>query len=408
MIFLQAKFRLLSFFFISSFLIIFSCINPYKVEIEASRSYLIVDGTITNSDELPIISIFETNEASNFKSSQFTSTISPKPQDVKPVSKSKVKVIENGTITYNLTEIQPGYYQMPTGFIGKIGNMYKLEFEKANGEKFASTTEKMLSVSSINKVFDTFNQAGIKDKLADGGKIATNDIFIDFNDPGNIKNFYKWRWISYEIQNICETCRGGRYYRTQSNLGPSGECRTDQNLEANNFFDYQCDSFCWDIFLSNKLDIFSDIYTDGLPQKNKLVAQIPLYQSNPCLVVVEQFSLNANAYRYLKLLNDQSVNTGTLADTPPAPIKGNVSNISNSSQLILGYFTASAIEEVRYMMDRKNTRGAQPNDIFKYKNKRDYVLEPTSDSRPNIPLAICKSSIFRTPNSPKGWQFGIQ
>ncbi len=394
--------------FIFGLLLTTSCIDPYKVTVQAEQSYLIVDGTITNSDELPIISIFETNEASNFKSSQFTSTISPKLKDVKPVTKIKVRVIENETNTYNLSEIQPGYYQMPIGFAGKIGNTYKLEFEKANGEKFASSLEKMLPVSKINRVFDTFNSTGIKDKLADGGQISSNDIFIDFDDPSKEKNFYRWKWKSFEIQNICETCKQGRYFRSQSNLGPSGECKTDTDLEANNVFDYLCDSFCWDIFLSNKLDIFSDIYTDGLAQKNKLVAQIPLYQSNPCLVVIEQYSLNANAYRYLKLLNDQSVNTGTLADTPPAPIKGNMSNLSNPTQLILGYFTASGIEEVRYMMSRKNSRGAQPNGIFRYKNKRDYVLESTSESRPNIPLAICKSSIFRTPNSPKGWQFGIQ
>ncbi len=404
----EAKIYLLALCVVSSLYFFISCIDPYKVEVEGSKSYLIVDGTITNTEERPIISIFETNETSNFKSSQFTSTISPKPNDIRPISKAKVKVIENDSKTFDLVEIEPGYYQMPLGFAGKIGNNYKLVFENTKGSVFESTNERMSPVSTIDKIYDTFNSTGIKDKLADGGKIPTNDVFIDFEDPANEKNFYRWKWTSFEIQNICETCKQGRYFRSQSNLGPSGECKLDQNLESNVFFDYECDSFCWDIFLGVNLDIFSDIYTNGLPQKNKLVAQIPLFQSNPCLVVVEQFSLNPNAYRYLKLLQDQSINTGTLADTPPAPIKGNIINKNNPSQLILGYFTASAKEEMRYMMGRKNTRGAQPNGIFRYKNKRDYILEAPSIIRPSIPLAICKSSLFRTPNSPKGWQFGIR
>jgi hypothetical protein len=404
----EAKINLLALCVVTSLFFFISCIDPYKVEVEGSKSYLIVDGTITNTEERPIISIFETNETSNFKSSQFTSTISPKPNDIRPVSKAKVKVIENDNKTFDLVEIEPGYYQMPLDFVGKIGNTYKLVFENAKGSVFESSNERMSTVSTIDKIYDTFNSTGIKDKLADGGKIPTNDVFIDFEDPANEKNFYRWKWTSFEIQNICETCKQGRYFRSQSNLGPSGECKPDQNLESNAFFDYECDSFCWDIFLGVNLDIFSDIYTNGLPQKNKLVAQVPLFQSNPCLVVVEQFSLNPNAYRYLKLLQDQSINTGTLADTPPAPIKGNIINKNDPSQLILGYFTASAKEEIRYMMGRKNTRGAQPNGIFRYKNKRDYILEAPSIMRPSIPLAICKSSLFRTPNSPKGWQFGIR
>lgn len=408
MISIKANSRLLIFCIVSCFFFFISCIDPFKVEVEASKAYIIVDGTITNSEERPIISIFETNESSNFKSSQFTATISPKANDVKPISKAKVKVIENESKTFQLFEIEPGYYQMPLEFEGKIGNTYKLIFENSKGLVFESSVEKMLPVSTINKIYDTFNSTGIKDRLAEGGKIPTNDVFIDFDDPAKDKNFYRWKWTSFEIQNICETCKQGRYYRDQSNLGPLGECKFDPNLESNVFFDYTCDSFCWDIFLSTKLDIFSDIYTNGLPQKNKLVAQIPLFQSNPCLVVVEQFSLNPNAYRYLKLLQDQSINTGTLADTPPAPIKGNVINKNDPTQLILGYFTASAKEESRYMLGRKNSRGAQPNGIFRYKNKRDYILEAPSIIRPSIPLAICKSSLFRTPNSPKGWQFGIQ
>ena len=137
-----------------------------------------------------------------------------------------------------------------------------------------------------------------------------------------------------------------------------------------------------------------------------MVAQIPVYQANPCLVVVQQMSLSANAFRYLKLIEDQSENTGTLADTPPAPIKGNVVNTKNGNEIVLGYFSASSVSEIRYMMDRQNAIGAVKDGLFKYQNRRDPIPESESDERPSIPLAICNPGVSRTAIAPKNWQFG--
>lgn len=387
-------------------LMLFGCIDPHKIEIEATKSYYIINGTISNSFEPQTISIFKTNDASKFKSSQFTSTISPKATDVLPVAKGKVQIIENETNTFDLIETEPGYYITPNGFFGKIGATYKLLVTLADGNKFESSVEKMLPVTEIKSYFDTFNEAGIVDKQSSSGKISTNDVYIDFDDPASEANFYQWKWTTYETQVICKSCRQGFYDRPNNDLATKGVCLSDVNLPIDNYFDYYCQALCWDLIISNKIDIFSDVYTNGLPQKSKLVAQVPLLQSNPCLVVLEQFSLNANAFRYLKLINDQSVNTGTLADTPPAPIKGNVSNKANPSEIILGYFTASAIAEQRIWLDRKNARGAAYNGIFKYKNNRTINPEEPNLSRPFIPLAVCEPSNSRTPIAPKGWRFG--
>ncbi|MDZ7935097.1 MAG: DUF4249 family protein [Emticicia sp.] len=155
-------------------------------------------------------------------------------------------------------------------------------------------------------------------------------------------------------------------------------------------FDYTCGTSCWDIFYSSDINIFSDIFTDGQLQKNKLVAQIPLYQSNQCLVGIQQMSLSPNAFRYFKLIQDQSINTGTLADTPPAPIKSNVYNKDDAGELVLGYFSVSSVYEQKYMLTRKNATGAGLNALFLTKNNRLPQPEGSSVERLDIPLAICK------------------
>jgi hypothetical protein len=388
------------------FFSIVSCIDPYKVTVQAEQSYLIVEGSITDLDEPQTISIFETNETATYKSSQFTSTISPKSTDITPVTKAKVSVIENGQKTYELFETQAGYYSTPINFIGTVGSSYKLVIEKSNGTRYESTEEKLSAVPEIGTLYDKFNAKGIKDNNAGSGVIATNDIYIDFTDPAEDRNFYRWKWTSYELQNICASCKQGYYVRTGNNATADGNCIQDIKLPGFNYYDYYCEAFCWDIFQGNQLDIFSDVYTNGQTQYDKVVAQIPLYQSNPCLVVVQQMSLSANAFRYLKLIEDQSENTGTLADTPPAPIKGNVSNIKNPNEIVLGYFSASSVSEIRYMMDRQNTIGGVKDGLFKYQNKREASPESETDERPVIPFAICKPSVSRTAIAPKNWQFG--
>ncbi|MFN4146840.1 MAG: DUF4249 domain-containing protein [Runella sp.] len=378
------------------------CIDPYKVEIQTPKSYLIIEGNLSNLPEKQFVSIFRTKTNTVFKSSDFTSTIVAQRGGTEPVQKAKVSVLENGQKTYLLTEESPGYYVLPFDFLGKLGHSYQLFVETPEGQKYASAPETMSFVPPIAKIYERFNPKGILDRTTTVGQLPTNDFYVDFEDPPNQRNFYRWTSITYELQNICATCRGGRYFRDSPT---EGACKEDRNLSVNNLFDYECETLCWDIFYGSSLEIFSDVYTDGRLQKDKLVAQIPLYQSNPCLVVIRQMSLSPNAYRYLKLVQDQSVNTGTLADTPPAPIRGNIENLADRTELVLGYFSVSMIEENRYWLERTNTNGALPNGLFLVKNGREPIMEPSSVNRPVVPKAICVNIGNRTSNSPSGWRF---
>lgn len=385
--------------FLSS--LISGCVDLYKVEIKTPKSYLIIEGSITNLPEKQFVSLFRTQSDAVFKSSEFTATIVAKKGSYEPVKSAKIKVVEDNSSSFELIEKSPGFYVMPSYFLGKVGSVYQLFIETKEGQKYISSLEAMNRVPSIERIYEKFNAKGMLDRSTSVGQIATNDFYVDFTDPANERNFYRWSSITYEIQNICTSCRGGLYYKDIT----TGECREEKSLSVNNLFDYECKSLCWDIFYGNSLNVFSDVYTNGKTQKDKLVAQIPLYQSNPCLVVVRQASLSANAYRYLKLVQDQSINTGTLADTPPAPIRGNLENTADKSELVLGYFMASMVDENRYWLDRKNTTGGQPFGLFFTKNGREAVLEQPLLYRLNVPKAICVNSDTRTSNSPSGWRF---
>lgn len=388
---------------ISILVLLAACVDPYKIDILANDTYLVVDGTLTNIPERQLIRIFETKDQTRYRSSEFSATISPVENSTKPLIAAVVGVLENGNQFYPFSEIEPGIYGSPFGFEAKAGNSYQLIIETGS-KKYESNPEKMLAVPVIDRVYEVYNSKGVNGRLVNNVQTPSNDFYVDFVDPADETNFYRWRWKDYELQNYCLTCQKSRLVRPGN---PEGECVDDPFLPSFNKFDYVCDAFCWDFLESDGIDIFSDRNANGNPQKGKLVAQIPVFQSNSCLVVIEQMSLTANAFRYYKLASEQSINSGSLADTPPAPNRSNVYNVADKSELVLGFFTVSDVAEARLMLVRDDPSGAMPNTLFRFQNNREPNIETQEFGRLLIPKARCKATVSRTPNAPRNWQFGL-
>lgn len=388
-------------------LLTISCVDPYGVTIKGSRGYLIVEGTLNDLEEQDGIRIARTDPSSEFLSSEFSKTIFTRSQEQFPETKAIVTIIINGTETIALAEVDDGFYKYPVGFRGIVGNSYQLNIKRANGDSYSSTIDQMLPVAPFENVFEEFNPEGTGTPTNSGILLASNDFYVDFNDPPGEQNFYKWEWTSWELKEYCATCQQGRYNPYEIEEGVlTGDCFRDLTLEFSTVYDYYCQESSWRIFRNTDLLLFADSFTDGQTQKAKKVAQIPLYQSNPALVSIRQASLQPNAYRYFKLLEDQSINTGTLADTPPAPIRGNIYNDADDREIVLGYFVVSSVYEERINLSRSNSRGGRINGLFFIENNRDPILEPVSPERIDIPLALCKETANTTSIQPRGWRFG--
>lgn len=375
-----------------------ACVEPYSINIDSGTSIILIEGNITDLPEPQTITLSHSN-LGKYKSTDKVTSITFDSASRKPLINAKVEVIVNGKETFSLNEVADGTYQLPDGFIGKVGNSYQLRFKTSEGAQYESNAEIMVKGPDIKKAYDNFNQKGIYDPVR-YEYTATNDVYIDYDDPVSDKNFYKWDWVLWEEQYWCATCQQGYYVLYDLGNRSYGECIQDPTLNTYNFFDYPCMDQAWDIFYSTKINISSDIFTNGQSQKGKLIAQIPLNQSNACLVALRQNSITTGAYRYYKILQDQTQNTGTLADSPPAPTAGNVKNINNPDENTFGYFSASSVSVLKYYMNRQNTTGGRFNGLFLSINKRI----------PNLPVgnyphssATCVPSKYRTCSKPLGW-----
>lgn len=384
-----------TFFIAIGFLILFSgCVNTYDPKLHLNEDLVVVTGIITDQKALQTITL-------NRAHSNADSSVSI------PILQANVEILIDG-VSQRLLETQPGTYSLPVGFQGKVGSTYQLRFRTAEGESYQSSAEKMAAVPPILKAYDLPHSKLVA--VSDTSVPAT-DIFIDYNDPLSQTNFYFWRWKEYETQNFCASCRQGRY--SIRDIGPVGSgplevlgCVVDPKIQSYVYFDYLCRSLCWDIFYSSTFNVSADIYTNGKPQVGHLVATIPAYQVNPALIVIEQLSISADAYRYYTLFADQVQNNGTLADSPPAPLAGNVVNVSNPKENVVGYFSAASVAEYTYKFTRQNLNLSQYIGLFRAEMNRPPRLEegradPIFGSQ--TPSALCIPSLTRTDQVPTGW-----
>ncbi|WP_288426080.1 DUF4249 domain-containing protein [uncultured Spirosoma sp.] len=378
--------------------LVLGCVSAYDPELSFNADLVVVNGMITDLADAQTISL--TRSRSQRDSADI----------VTPIRRAQVDVRVDEATTIRLTESQPGVYAFPADFRGKVGSRYQLRFTTEEGTSYASTVETMTAVPAIQRAYDQFTATGPIVR-ADGTPVPANDVYIDFQDPAGTRNFYLWRWRLYETQLWCATCKQGRYLIRD--IGPVGAgpldvvgCVPDQSLGYSNLYDYACRGQCWDIFYSSAIDTFSDVYTNGQSQVGHKVASIPIYQLDPALIVIEQLSISADAYRYYKLFADQVQNTGTLADSPPAPIAGNVKNLNNTQENVVGYFTAASVAVSRYKLKRQNITGAgRYQGLFYAQTGRLPNVDPGNGSifGQGIPSALCVPSTTRTDLLPEGW-----
>ncbi len=370
---------------------LFACVEAYEPVLNLDADLVVVDGILTNQDRPQTVALSRALSRGDTVGSS-------------PIQGALVEVLVNGRTLVPMLEVLPGLYQLPASFRAAPGNTYQLRFRTKTGATYQSTVETMVGVPPILKAYDQINPrwAG---KTINGQVAAAHDVYVDFAEPANERNFYLWRWRLYEEQSICTTCQQGRYVVVD--VGPIGSgpinvlgCVRDADIGVNTLYDYPCRGKCWDITYSSEINIFTDVYTNGQPQIGRKVASVPIFQRDFGLLTIEQLSLSPGAYRYYKLLADQTQNTGTLADSPPAPTAGNVRNTANPAENVVGYFSAAAVAVNPFKLDRNAARTGPLRGLFYSQTGRDanYELD-----RPrggpfgnNLPSAVCVPNRNRT------------
>jgi hypothetical protein len=207
------------------------------------------------------------------------------------VLNARVRVDDSEGRSHDFTEVSNGVYGSDIDWKGEVGFEYTCTVLLEDGTTIVSTAELLGAPPDLDSLF---YKEVFPANIIDG--IIQEEFFLGsiIQDPADVDNYYRWR-IS---QN------GNRLNDVQSII------------------------------------IFSDRFVNG----NEFQLEVPqILFGRLDTVVVQQEAISEDAFEYFSLLVAQATTLGQSSGTAPAILRGNLNNVDNPDDIILGFFGTAAI-----------------------------------------------------------------
>lgn len=330
--------------------ILISCIDPIDVK-TGSRGGLVVDGLVTNVSGTSVVKLSRSLAFDN------TGIIS---SYFDPEKNATVIIQDNAGNEILLYEGEPGIYKTNPEYAGTIGKEYTIHIQTNDGQVYSSTPEVMNPVPQIDDILYQYYVYEILIENAYGQSVPDLrfgfKIMVQSTDPVDEENYFRWK-----TRGIFE------------------------------FFSFIGETLlqCWVPVprLESNLKIMDDLYLNGNSFIEE-IAVIPYDRPTYYQVTVQQHSMSAEAYRFWNDVKSQQENTGSIFDPIPSQIKGNIYNTADPDEVVMGYFSASAIAEKTVLIDRWQTSGRvspSPNILPQMGNCINQIQNATNIKPPGFP-----------------------
>lgn len=325
------------------------CIESFEPKVASSAAgYLVVDGAI-NVQGVTTVRLSRTTPV-NSKSK------------VPVESRASVAVETENGARYPLTETTPGTYtsaalQLP------VGQRVRLAFKTASQQQYASEFTVAKLTPPLDSVTWRANRQGVQ-------------LYVSTHDETAAARYYRWEYeetwafISafyslIELKNGVIGIRQEDIYHCWGNEKPTS------------------------IALGN---------TSRLSEDKVSAAPLALVLStSPKLrikysVLVKQYALSQAEYDYWELLRKNTETLGTLFDPLPSQLSGNIHNVADTKEVVIGFVGAQTMTQRRLFIDS----GQLPRD---WRQPTDYdkcVLDTLPRTKGGPKLEIKPQEFFRS------------
>lgn len=298
-----------------------SCLEPYEINIEDYEDLLVVDALIT--DELKNHKVIL---------SRSTSTLNQTP---KRESGALVIITDEEGYEEVLTEIEPGVYETDMRqFLAHEGVSYVLSIQTVTGEKY---TSKPCLIQPKTVIEDIHYLPGKDWNEDQSQEFQGLRVLVDGTAQG--VNYVRWM---YE-----ETWMFKVPYPTQVEYDYD-ELRWQYISPIN--------VLCWKDSKSNSILIHSSAEQRNAEFFDKQVCFIPTSISDKLTVrysiLVKQLSISKDEYEFWKKLKFTTEDSGDPFGIQPYSIIGNIRNVINKNEPVLGYFQTASVVSKRIYINR--------------------------------------------------------
>jgi Domain of unknown function (DUF4249) len=278
--------------------------------IKNNPGLLVVDGLLTSAPDSTYITLTRTRNLSD--------TV-PSP----PESNATVIVEGETSGTIPLIEIRVGVYGNLLSL--DSSQKYRLTIRTSNGVNYSSD-------------FIPFKITPAIDSLSWKEDTAQVSIRVSTHDPSNNTRYYRW---AYE-----ETWNYHTYYVSEFNY-----TNDTVMVRGGDHLIY----YCWSKTISSDIEVGTSA---GLSQDvisntvfhhvNKQTEKIYIEYS----ILAKQYALTSDQFDYWSNLKKTTEDLGTLFDSQPSQLPSNIHCITNPSETVLGYLSASTVTTKRMFIKR--------------------------------------------------------
>lgn len=293
-----------------------TCKKPFNpAVVNAPNSYFVVEGVINNGNDSTIVKLSKTV---NISSSTQTSG----------VDNCTVQVEGQQGATYQLLAQGNGYYMLPQLNLD-AAKKYRLHITTSDWKEYASDYVEVRKTQPIDSI----------------GFVVKNNqlqIYANTHDATNNSRYYRW---SYD-----ETWRFHAKFQSYFIVDQIIKKVVVRPPAEQNYYCFASDKSSTIVLGSSaKLSqdvIFQQPITTIAPESEKIGMR---YSIN-----LKQYALTKEAYQFWENLKKNTEQLGSIFDAQPSQLTGNIHNVNDAAEPVIGYISITNIQNKRVFIDNLN------------------------------------------------------
>lgn len=305
-------------------LFIVSCVDQYWPDLDKYENLLVVDGLLTNNSKQIAVKLSRTSRVDS--------------DILNPVTNGELYFTDDDEIITHLTETEPGtYLAVDSTFQGHIGKEYQLHIILSNGKKYISDVCKLPVPVLIDSVYGIVK----KSNLPNTNELQGVQFYVENHNVSNDTIYYLWKM--YQTYKYRSTFDIDIIWAGEFIFNPDATAlRTCWITSKVNKF----------VLSSTKYFASNSVYTFPLNFVSNRTKALSIRYS----LLVQQLTLSKSAFNFYDEIDQQNDAQGIMWSKQPVQILGNIHNIDDPDEPVLGYFIVAGNDEKRIFLNRPEIR----------------------------------------------------
>lgn len=318
-----------------------ACRKPYSPRvINSPKSYLVVEGVINTTDTTTI----KVSRTVNISNAHTTNPIA-----------ANVSIESDIGETYPLYQTAAGVYTL-AGIQLDSKHKYRLNLTTLDNEnQYRSDFVAVKDAPAIDSVGFNLTGKGIQ-------------IYTNTHDPANNTRYYRYDYV--------ETWRFHSAY--SSSWKSDGTGIVPRPPEEQIFYCFKSDASS-SIVLGSTARLSQDLlFQTPITSVEATSEKLGIKYS----ILVKQYALTADAYKFWETLRKNTEQLGSIFDAEPTQLAGNIHNINDNSDVVIGYISAGAVATKRiFIANEKLPSNFYP--VYPYQCSLDSAFYDQAQSHAN-------------------------